>query len=120
MTIFGRTIHVFSSEFLPSYPLILILMVGYGIANVLFWNRTLLLSFEMADLAMKISLVGMGLKILATVTVVPDAHYTAEAVILSAYLAGTVLAMTWRGLKTLRLTTRFAAAEAAQREKEAV
>ncbi len=111
LTFFGRTFQVFSSEFLPSYPLILILMIGYGIANVLFWNRTLLLSFEMADLAMKISVAGMALKILATLTIVPKATYSAEAFILSAYLAGTVLVMTWRGLNTLRRAARFAAAE---------
>lgn len=108
---FGLSFQVFSAEFLPSYALILILMIGYGVANVLFWNRTLLLSFEKADTAMWISLAGMGLKVILTLTLVPNAAYPAEAAILSAYLAGTVLWMTWVGLRTLNRAERFSAPE---------
>ena len=87
------------------FPLILILLVGYGLANTLFWNRTLLLSFEMADTAMLVSLIGMALKTIGTVVLVPRLPYSIEAAILSAYLAGTVGVMTWIGLSRLKSMT---------------
>lgn len=105
LPLFGRMIQLFSPEFSPAFPLLLILLVGYGLANTLFWNRTLLLSFEMADTAMKISLIGMALKTLATVVLVPRLPYLTEAAVLSAYLAGTVGVMTWVGLSRLKSIT---------------
>lgn len=105
LTIFGRTVQIFSPEFAPAFPLILILLVGYGLANTLFWNRTLLLSFEMADTAMLVSLIGMALKTIGTIVLVPRLPYSTEAAILSAYLAGTVGVMTWIGLSRLKSMT---------------
>jgi hypothetical protein len=32
-------------EYLPALPVILVLLAGYGFANVFFWNRPLLLAF---------------------------------------------------------------------------
>lgn len=101
-SLFGREFQVFSSDYLPAYPLILILLVGYGTANVLFWNRTLLLAFGEADYAMKVSVAVMIVKVILTVTLVPDGPYPTEAWILSFYLASTVVIMTVRGLGNIR------------------
>lgn len=99
LNFFGWHFHVFPSDYLPSYQIILILLIGYGIANILFWNRTLLLSLSKAGTATKISFYGMLLKIIATVLLVPRGPYYLEAAILSGYLAGTVLIMTIIGIK---------------------
>lgn len=100
--LFGRAFHVFSAEYLPAYPIILILMAGYGIANVLFWNRTLLLSFSKADTATRISFWGMVLKVLGALLLLSRMPYYTEAILMSLYLAGTVLLMTFIGISHFR------------------
>ncbi len=102
INIFKFSFQVFQTKFLPAYEIIMILMAGYGIANVFFWNRTLLLAFSKADSATRISFIAMLLKIVGTVVLVPGSHYTTESILLSAYLAGSVLVMTVYGLHLLR------------------
>ena len=102
VNLFGLVFQIFPSEYLPAYQIILILLVGYGIANILFWNRTLLLSFSKAGTATRVSLYGMLLKVAGTILLVPNLPYTTEAILLSAYLAGTVIIMTWIGLRSLK------------------
>ncbi len=98
----GFTFQIFREEFLPAYDLIMILMIGYGTANVLFWNRTLLLTFSEADYATMVSFYTMIAKLFLTVVLVPRGAYYIEAILLSAYLAVSVVIMTIRGLYDLR------------------
>jgi O-antigen/teichoic acid export membrane protein len=80
----------------------MILMFGYGTANILFWNRTLLLAFSEADYATTVSFYTMLAKMFMTVVFVPRGAYYIEAILLSAYLAVSVLIMTVHGLNRLR------------------
>ena len=80
----------------------MILMCGYGIANILFWNRTLLLTFSEADYATIVSFYTMIAKTFLTIVFVPRGATCIEAILLSAYLAVSVLIMTFRGLYDLR------------------
>lgn len=98
----GLSFQIFKEEFLPAYDIIMILMFGYGIANILFWNRTLLLTFGEADYATTVSFYTMLVKLFLTVVFVPRGAYYIEAILLSGYLAISVLIMTWRGLYRLR------------------
>lgn len=98
----GLSFQIFKEEFLPAYDIIMILMFGYGIANILFWNRTLLLTFSEADYATTVSFYTMLVKMFMTVVFVPRGAYYIEAILLSAYLAVSVLIMTWHGLRKLR------------------
>lgn len=102
INILGISIQIFKEEFLPAYDIIMILMFGYGIANILFWNRTLLLTFSEADYATTVSFYSMLVKLFMTVVFVPRGAYYIEAILLSAYLAISVLIMTWRGLHDLK------------------
>ena len=102
MNFLGFSFQIFREEFLPAYDLIMILMFGYGIANILFWNRTLLLAFSEAGYATTVSFYTMLAKMFMTVVFVPRGAYYIEAILLSAYLAVSVLIMTWRGLYDLR------------------
>ena len=97
----GLSIQIFREEFLPAYNIIMILMAGYGTANILFWNRTLLLTFNEADYATWVSFYTMLAKLFLTVVLVPRGAYYIEAILLSAYLAVSVLIMTARGLYDL-------------------
>ena len=102
VNILGISFQIFREEYLPAYNIIMILMVGYGIANILFWNRTLLLTFSEADYATTVSFYTMFAKLFLTVVLVPRGAYYIEAILLSAYLAVSVLIMTARGLHNLR------------------
>lgn len=109
ITIFNFSFHVFQTKFLPAYEIIMILMGGYGIANIFFWNRTLLLAFSKADMATRISFIAMLIKCVGTVVLVPGNHYTMESVLLSAYLAGSVIVMTVYGLLLLKKSEQIPA-----------
>jgi O-antigen/teichoic acid export membrane protein len=98
-TLFGRSFHIYKPEFLPALPLLLILLVGYGAANILFWNRPLLLAQGLAGYALKVSFWVMAAKIVLIFLLLPRAGYLAEAWILSAYFVVSVGLMVWRGLR---------------------
>ena len=102
INILGLSFQIFKEEYLPAYNVIMTLMVGYGIANVLFWNRTLLLTFSEANYATTVSFWTMLAKMFLTIIFVPRGPYITEAVLLSAYLAVSVLIMTFRGLYNLQ------------------
>lgn len=101
INLFGWTFQVFKEEYLPAYRIIMILLCGYGTANILFWNRTLLLAFSQAEYATSVSFYTMLAKIFLTVVLVPRGPYFTEAILLSAYLAVSVLIMTFHGLREL-------------------
>lgn len=102
-TFFGRSFHIYKGEYLPAYPVLLVLMVGFGAANVLFWNRPLLLAQGLAGYALRVSFWVMALKIALIFLLLPRAGYLAEAWILSGYFVLSVGLMAWRGLRGVSL-----------------
>ncbi len=101
--LFGRTFQLYKSEFLPAYPVLLLLLAGYGVANILFWNRPLLLAQGMAGYALSVSFWSMLGKVALALVLLPRAGYLAEAGFLSLYFAVSVGVMVWRGLRGVRL-----------------
>jgi O-antigen/teichoic acid export membrane protein len=94
----GRTYEVLSG-YAPAYPLVLILLVGYGTANILFWNRPLLLAQGEAGYPFRVSFWAMLVKLALTLLLLPFTGIWAAAALLSAYLFVTVTIITWRGLR---------------------
>lgn len=89
---------LYGVEAAPAYPAYLILLVGYGMAAILQWNRSLLLSFGMAGVPFRITaLVGL-LKTALTFLVTPVLGYLAEAAILSGYFLVSIGWIVRRGL----------------------
>ena len=119
VNILGLSFRIFREEFLPAYDIIMILMIGYGTANVLFWNRTLLLTFSEADYATTVSFYVMLAKMFMTIVFVPRGAYYIEAILLSGYLAVSVLIMTFRGLYDLRKAEKEAAPAVTKKGKTA-
>jgi O-antigen/teichoic acid export membrane protein len=103
----------YGREFLPAYPALLALLVGYGIANIFFWNRTLLLSFGLPGVALRVSLWAGIAKVALVFVLAPRFGYVAAAALLSAYFVASVAWMLRRGLKELRQAERMAAVEGA-------
>jgi O-antigen/teichoic acid export membrane protein len=93
---------VFGQKAVPVYPLTLILLVGYGTANIMNWNRPLLLAFGKPWYPLLVA-VGVGtIELLLTLWLVPLGGYLAMAAILSGYLAISVGITAWRGWRELR------------------
>ena len=93
---------LYGKDFILSFPAVLILLIGYGCANILNWNRPLLLALGMPGYPLKISAwVGL-VKTILTLALLPLWGYLSEAALLSGYLVTTVLANVWRGLRELQ------------------
>jgi O-antigen/teichoic acid export membrane protein len=87
LLIFGKPLITFlyTPEFLPSYPALLILMVGFLVANTFYWNRISLLSLGMADYPAKINSIAAVFKIIGIFTIVPIYGYLGSAALLSGF-----------------------------------
>ncbi len=86
----------------PVYPLTLILLIGYGVANIMNWNRPLLLAFGKPSYPLLIA-IGVGaIEVLLTLWLVPGGGYLAMAAIFSGYLAISVSMTAWRGWREIR------------------
>lgn len=92
----------YGEDFAPSTPAALILLVGFGLANSLYWNRPLLLALKRPLYPLVTSAVAMLVKIGLAVWLVPQYGYLAQAGLLSIYLVVTVGLNAWQGLKTVQ------------------
>ena len=108
-TVLGRTFSVYRSEFLPAFPALLILLVGFGITNILYWNRSVLLALGQADYPLKVVFFAMLVKVALAFVLVPQFGYLMEAGLLSAYFLVTVSLIVRRGLGEVRLAEQGAA-----------
>ena len=84
---FGRQIiaFIYSPEFIPAYPALLILLAGYLVANLFYWRRPVLLSLGHPDLPAKVNAVLAALKFLGILIFVPTYGYLASAALLSGF-----------------------------------
>ena len=99
-TLFGRTFHIYSSSFLPAFDVLMVILIGYGAANILFWNRPLLLAQGLAGDALRVSFWSMLAKVVLALILLPGAGYIMEAWLLTGYFVLSVGIMVWRGLKS--------------------
>jgi len=100
----GHTIDLLS-EYAPAYPAMMVMLAGYGAANIFFWNRPLLLAQGHVAYPMKVSAWAMLVKVLLMVLILPRLSsngYIVEAVLLSGYLLVTVLLNVRKGLLEVR------------------
>jgi O-antigen/teichoic acid export membrane protein len=97
-TIFGHTFKLLV-EYAPAYPVLMILLIGYGMANIFFWNRPLLLAQGLADYPFWVSFWTMLAKVGLALVLLPRTSYLAEAGLLSGYFIITVGLIVWRGLR---------------------
>jgi O-antigen/teichoic acid export membrane protein len=93
---------LYGTEYLPAYPALLILLVGFGMANALFWNRTLLLSLGHAAYPFRVMLIAGVIKVLLAFVLVPLGGLAAAAALLSGWLAVSVGLNVFQGLRLVR------------------
>lgn len=87
LVVFGRPLiaWLYTPEFLPAYPALLILLAGLLIANTFYWNRTALLSLNRPDYPTKVNALAAALKIGLAFLLVPRFGYLASAALLAGY-----------------------------------
>jgi O-antigen/teichoic acid export membrane protein len=106
---------LYGAQYAPAYPAAVILIAGYGFANIFGWNRPLLLALGMPSFPLVVA-AGVGAVELALIFgLVPSTGYLVAAAILSGYLIVSIGIIVWRGVRELRHRSALAV-EAATRE----
>jgi len=93
---------IYKSQASPVYPLLLILIAGYGFASIFQWNRPLFLSLGKAGYPVLISTLLGVMELTLIFTLVPRYGYLMMAAILSGYFIISVGFISLRGLWEIR------------------
>lgn len=105
LLIFGKPLISFfyTTEFIPAYPALLILMVGLLVANTFYWNRISLLSLGLADYPAKVNFLAAVLKVIGIITLIPIYGYLGSAALLSGFYVFSVSLNVRKTFSELRL-----------------
>jgi O-antigen/teichoic acid export membrane protein len=93
---------LYGASFAPAYPCLLILLIGYGFANVMNWNRPLLLALGHPNYPLMVAAVTGAIEIVLIFLFVPRGGYLVGAAIFSAYLAASIGWNVLRGFSILK------------------
>ena len=93
---------IWGSSMSPAYPCLVILLAGYVFANVMNWNRPLLLALGHPAYPLLVAAVTGAVEVALLFTFLPRGNYLTGAAIFSGYLAISILWNVWRGLTILR------------------
>jgi O-antigen/teichoic acid export membrane protein len=87
LLIFGKPLiaWLYSPEFLPAYPAMVILLLGYLVANTFYWRRSALLALGRADYPAKVNLILAAIKMVGILLLVPRYGYLACAALLAGF-----------------------------------
>ncbi len=93
-------------EFSPATPAMLILLVGFGFANILYWNRNLLLALGKPNYPLVVMAVAGVAKIALSFLLVPRFGYLMETALVSAFFIVTIGLISLRGIREVRLRAK--------------
>ena len=104
MAVAGKPIiaWLYEPKWLPSYPLIMILVLGFSFESGLIWNRVALLALKNATFPTGINLVGLVLKVAVIFLLVSQLGEAAFAWAMVAYMVLTVSGTALRGVLEIR------------------
>lgn len=93
---------LYGSEYLPAFPALVILLIGFLVANTFYWNRTLLLALGLPYYPTRINFIAAVLKIGLAFVLLPRYGYLGSAALLSGYYLFSVLLNARKGLQVLQ------------------
>jgi O-antigen/teichoic acid export membrane protein len=93
---------LYGIDMAPAYPAFLVLLVGYGVANVANWNRPLLLALGKPNYPLMVAAVVGAVEIALIFLLVPRGGYLVGAAIVSGYFLVSITWIVARGLSILR------------------
>jgi len=108
LVLFGRPILslTYGADYLPAYPALVILLIGYTFTNIFYWNRVALLALARPVFPTLVNLSGALIKIALIFALVPVYGYLAFAALLSGYYIYTVGIAAGRVMLDLRSRLR--------------
>lgn len=95
-------------DFLPAYPALIILLVGFFAANLFYWNRIALLALDHPDYPTRVNLALAVIKVAGILLLVPTFGYIANAYLLAGYYIFSVSLNAWKTRQILRQKTQDA------------
>lgn len=90
---------VYGQAFIPALTPALILLIGYGTANIFFWNRPLILAVGKPTFPLIVMILAGLCKIVFSFYFVPRYGITAQAGLMSAYFVLSIGLILWQGLR---------------------
>jgi len=112
LIVFGKFIlRIYGEEYVPAYPAMIVLLIGFVFNYIFFWNRPILLSLGLPGFPFKSTLVAGALKIALAFPLVPRFGMVAQAGLLSLYYIISVGANVLRGVREIRLKEKEALTE---------
>ena len=94
---------IFGEKYAPAYPALVILMVGFGVANILNWNCPLLLALGQPRYPVVVAATVGAMELILFFLFVPHSNYLVASAIFSGYLLVSILWMVWRGVTLIKL-----------------
>ena len=94
---------LYGSEMAPAYAGVVTLLIGHAFANILNWNRPLLLALGHPTYPLMVAAILGVVEVILIFLLVPGNNYLVGAVIFSAYLA---ISVTWNALRGLSILKR--------------
>jgi O-antigen/teichoic acid export membrane protein len=98
---------MYGADMAPAYLCFVILLIGYGVANIANWNRPLLLALGKPNYPLMVSGITGTVEIALICLFVPSGGYLIGAAIVSGYF---VISITWTALQGLSIIKRKEAA----------
>lgn len=98
LTLLGQPLigYVYGWNYLPAYPALVILLLGYLAANTFYWRRVALLALGRPDFPVKVNLVLALFKVVGTLVLTPRFGFLVSAALLAGfYWVGSLLAI-WK------------------------
>jgi len=94
---------VYGTEMAPAYLCFVILLIGYGVANIANWNRPLLLALGKPNYPLIVSAVTGAIEIALIFVLVPSGGYLVGAAIVSGYF---LISIGWTALHGVSIIRR--------------
>ena len=92
---------VYTAEFLPSYPVMLVLLIGAAAVNIFYWNRSLLLLLGKPAYPNGVHAIAGSLKIVGSILWVPFGGAMTMAGLLSGYFVVTTGVLVRKSMQVL-------------------
>lgn len=93
---------LYGSQMAPAYACLVILLIGYAVANVFNWNRPLLLALGRPTYPLLVAALTGAIEVILIFVLLPGSNYLVGAAIFSAYLAISVIWNVLRGLTLIQ------------------
>ena len=100
----------YGSDYLPAFPALLILLIGFFAANLFYWNRIALLALGRPDFPTRVNLALAALKVAGILLLVPRLGYLANAGLLAGYYILSVGMNAWKTRQLLQQKAQPASA----------